>query len=342
MPTPLSERAAAPETVHEPTHPEVTWRAATAADVETVLALYRAAGAVDHPYFVVPRHEVTGKFSSSTVDPARDTMMAITPSGDVVAAGSATLGAGRATEVQTFIAGTVHPNWRGRGLGRELARWQVDRARQQLAGVDSDLPGSIGNFTEDHQDDVLALMARFGLQTRRYFTEMEWHGGHVPDVAVPDDVRIVPFTRELSEATRHARNDAFRDHWGSQPTHEERWSQNLVDNEHFRPDLSRVVVEKAAGGPRVLAFAMASVDEENWAVRGWRVAYVDLIGVRRERRGQRLAPAVMAAQMRAVRDAGLDGTILDVDTENPTGALGLYERMGYTPAHRGRALLLEI
>src|SRR5690606_30148818 len=114
MPTPLSERAAAPETVHEPTHPEVTWRAATAADVETVLALYRAAGAVDHPYFVVPRHEVTGKFSSSTVGPARDTMMAITPSGDVVAAGSATLGAGRATEVQTFIAGTVHPTWRGR------------------------------------------------------------------------------------------------------------------------------------------------------------------------------------------------------------------------------------
>ena len=33
--------------------------------------------------------------------------------------------------------------------------------------------------------------------------------------------------------------------------------------------------------------------------------------------------------MRAYRDAGYHESSLDVDTNNPTGAFGLYERAGY-------------
>jgi ribosomal protein S18 acetylase RimI-like enzyme len=38
--------------------------------------------------------------------------------------------------------------------------------------------------------------------------------------------------------------------------------------------------------------------------------------------------------MRAFRDTGFDAAILGVDAENPTGALGVYERVGFGPVRR--------
>jgi ribosomal protein S18 acetylase RimI-like enzyme len=36
--------------------------------------------------------------------------------------------------------------------------------------------------------------------------------------------------------------------------------------------------------------------------------------------------------MQAFREAGMDGAGLGVDSANPNGALGLYNKLGYTPA----------
>jgi ribosomal protein S18 acetylase RimI-like enzyme len=39
---------------------------------------------------------------------------------------------------------------------------------------------------------------------------------------------------------------------------------------------------------------------------------------------------VLASALDAIRADGLAVAVLDVDAENPTGALGLYERLGFT------------
>ncbi|MFC7403761.1 GNAT family N-acetyltransferase [Georgenia alba] len=340
----LSQRVDAPETPHTPQHPEVTWRPATADDIDRIHALFLAAGAVDHPWWVMPREDVAADFEVSYIDPTRDTMIAVAPSGEVVAVGTATLGPGADTRLQAYVFGAVHPGWRGRGLGRQLAAWQHDRALQHLARADVDLPGWIVTYAEDHQDDVVALFARFGLAPARYFTEMDWRpesAPPLPEIALPDGLRIEPFTAELSEATRLARNDSFRDHWGSQPTVPEKWAK-FVGSGTFRGDLSRVVVEDTDDGPRVAAFALTTVDEGTFAAKGFTHGYVALVGVVREHRGRRLAPAVLTAQLRAITAAGLEGGVLDVDSESPTGALGLYERLGYTATHRSVALVREV
>jgi len=45
------------------------------------------------------------------------------------------------------------------------------------------------------------------------------------------------------------------------------------------------------------------------------------------------APALLAAALRAFARDGMDKAGLDVDTGNASGALRLYERMGYTVEH---------
>ena len=91
----------------------------------------------------------------------------------------------------------------------------------------------------------------------------------------------------------------------------------------------------------VAGFVLAESNPDDWPGLGRSSAYIARLGVRRAFRGMRLAPALLAASMVAARDAGLEIAALDVDFASPTGAVGLYERMGFTEAHRSVNLTIE-
>jgi mycothiol synthase len=79
---------------------------------------------------------------------------------------------------------------------------------------------------------------------------------------------------------------------------------------------------------------MSSALENDRAAPGGPQAWLGTIGVRREYRESGVASALMTRTMEAFRQRGYRKAILDVDTENPTGALGLYERHGFRSIHR--------
>ena len=58
-------------------------------------------------------------------------------------------------------------------------------------------------------------------------------------------------------------------------------------------------------------------------------------------RGRGLATHLLAHTLHACREAGFDTSSLDVDTQNPTGALGIYERAGYAVRYRQDNYALE-
>ena len=59
--------------------------------------------------------------------------------------------------------------------------------------------------------------------------------------------------------------------------------------------------------------------------------------MRQEHRGRGIAQALLADAMHRFTDAGMDVASLDVDSENPTGALALYTKMGYRAVSRSMA-----
>ena len=59
--------------------------------------------------------------------------------------------------------------------------------------------------------------------------------------------------------------------------------------------------------------------------------------MRREFRGRGVAQALLADAMRRFAAAGMDKASLDVDSENPTGALDLYAKMGYVAVNTSMA-----
>ncbi|MFD7499037.1 GNAT family N-acetyltransferase [Streptomyces sp. NPDC059832] len=74
-------------------------------------------------------------------------------------------------------------------------------------------------------------------------------------------------------------------------------------------------------------------------MRGGPFGYITAFGVRRDARGQGLARTLLAHVLRALREAGLEHAVLDADADSPTGALGLYQSLGFTVTDRSISLV---
>jgi ribosomal protein S18 acetylase RimI-like enzyme len=90
-------------------------------------------------------------------------------------------------------------------------------------------------------------------------------------------------------------------------------------------------------GDEVVGFLTSEVNEDDWEGQGYSSGYIPLVGVLRQWRRRGIAPALLARAFAAFRAEGLERAVLDVDSENPTGALGLYTGMGFLPETRETA-----
>lgn len=338
---PLRDRALAPAVL--PPLPAtaggeaVTWRPAQPDDAVALYELHRDAGTVDHPKDLYSLEVIKLGMTGERFSLATDAIVGSNARGEVIAYGKAHLGDTLETEVSVSLDGVIHPEWRGRGLGRPLLRWQEARARQLLASCGSDLPAMISLDTREENTPTIGLFRSEGFLPVRWWMEL-WRDltEAVEQRALPDGVRLQQFTPELSEATRVALNDAFRDHWGSQPTSKHDWDEELALDD-FAPQHSYLAVAEgsAPGEPqRVLAAVLSEITEDEWELNGGPFGYMSDVGVVRDARGKGLSSALMRAALESYRSAGLIRAALSVDAANPSGALAMYTKLGFTLSDR--------
>ncbi len=332
---------AAPSSVALPTAGDgLAWRPVTADDIGLILDLKRAAGRIDHPRSLVMRDELEEEFGSAAFTPERDAVIAVDSAGRAVAYGSAVAPESQETIVWVDLDGTVAPDRRGEGIGRALLAWQEARGLQHLAACDAALPGWLASSAQDHATPAIRLLEAHGYERARWWMELERDlAAPVPAPPHLSGVRFVPYAEEWQERARSALNDAFRDHWGTQPVTAAEWAAGDRLSAS-RPDLSVLAVAPGTHeGERVVGFVFVDVNQEEWPLRGGPFGYVTAVGVRREARGHGLARAMLAHVLRALRADGLKHAVLDVDAESPTGALGLYQRLGFTVTDRSVSLV---
>ncbi|MGY6502734.1 MAG: GNAT family N-acetyltransferase [Acidimicrobiales bacterium] len=238
---------------------------------------------------------------------------------------------------RAYLLGEVDPAHRRRGVGSSLFEWQRGRAHELLSGYSHDLPRYARTDQKATRVDTLRLYERFGLTAVRYTDELI----RPLDASVPsaplDGPTVVAWDRSRSDEVRAVKNAAFADHWGSTPSDGAAWAHMLADD-CVRLDLSVV----ALVDDRVVGYALNehyAADEE---VTGRRDGWIGSLGVLRDHRGRGVASALIAASIDAFRGAGFTHAMLGVDTENPSGAYGLYRRLGFEPLERSVTHEVEV
>jgi ribosomal protein S18 acetylase RimI-like enzyme len=121
-------------------------------------------------------------------------------------------------------------------------------------------------------------------------------------------------------AVHVADEEAFADHWQHRPVSFDRWLHDLVTHPAYDPSLWFVAVDggEIAGG--VLCRRFDSEEQD--------AAYVDDLFVRRPWRRRGIAAALLQHAFGELYRRGIHKAALDVDSENPTGATRVYERVG--------------
>ena len=223
--------------------------------------------------------------------------------------------------------GGVHPAYRGRGLGTALLDWaaaaagplHADRFAGRALTVQCGFPVADRAAAE--------LFEKHGFAPVRYFRKMARQlDGDLPPARVPAGIGIVPYRADLDEPMRVAKNEAFREHWDVTPSTPEAW-RSLFTGAEFRPALSPLAV--SAGTGQIVGLIVTHESEAETAATGRPDAHLNNVGTLPQARGRGVATALIATMLRAARDEGYVTASLDVDSENPTGAIGVYEKSGF-------------
>lgn len=306
----------------------LTWRAIEPADVDSWLQLVHRMAQEDNPIWFERLEDLEQVFESSMNDPADNSLFGVDSGGVPRAFGRISMKNG---SQKVYSWGGIDPAWRRRGIGLAVYQWQEAQARWRL-DAESSPEGALRTYAEEDNSGHNALMHATGNTVVRYWTEMTKPLTEaIPQAPLDRGLEFVTFNPDISDSIRQAHNDAFRDHWGSEPRDAESW-QFTINHPDFKPEWSVAVIDKATG--EVAGYQMASMDEHRFSVHGKTEGYTELVGVRSAWRGRGIAPAILVEAMRRFKAAGMDNAGLQVDTENPSGALGLYERLGYSPTHR--------
>ena len=303
----------------------LTDRPLTAADLPAVAALYAAAEAVDDTGEHHDADDLAEYWFAPFIDVAADTRVVL-DGDELVAVGVAVAPPTFRDAYGVHLDGRVHPARRGEGIGRALLGWQLQRGTAIHAERHPEAPARLTVLAQASITGQEGLLRHAGLEPVRWFQQMSRPLADVPPARTVEGVDLVAFDWSRDEQARHAHNAAFTEHYGSSERDRTSWESMFTGQRSFRPDLSVLALDH----DEVVGYVLAYVHEADTAATGVTDAYYGQIGVVPTARGRGLAKPVIIAALRAAAAAGCDTASLEVDSDNVTQALGLYESIGFT------------
>jgi GNAT superfamily N-acetyltransferase len=209
-------------------------------------------------------------------------------------------------EIGAFM--NVDPAHAGRGIEDRLTERALRRASELVGERGTDRASCLRMWIGDRAAHELRAAEAAGLRRVRAGATL------IRPIAADDEATI----RRVWDADGRA----FAETWGHElPT--EQALQAWRSDPAFNPPLWRVAFHGEDIAGQILNY-LAQPEAD-----GSRIGWTEAISVQPEHRRRGLARALLAASLRAVRDAGATKAALGVDSQNPNQAQVLYESMGY-------------
>jgi ribosomal protein S18 acetylase RimI-like enzyme len=248
------------------------------------------------------------------------------------------IGAGRVQSAKTvenerlyFHSTNLVHEFRGKGMERPLLRHLQRRLRDIAKTHPEDAPRFFQAFgIKDDNLAMIEVLTEDGYTPIRHSFEMVRPNlDDIPEARLPDGIEVRPIREEQLRTIWEAREEAFLDHWGKVPATEQAFAAWCKI-----PDWNRELTRVAWAGDQCVGMVMIFVPEEHNKTHERQRAYTESICVRRPWRKQGVASALIVQCLHALREAGFHEAALGVDTENLSGALRIYEILGYRAVAR--------
>jgi mycothiol synthase len=289
--------------------------------VEVINAAYRGDG-VDE---VVTLDQHAAEYDHPVdCDPLRDVLIAEV-NGRMVAYSRTGSVERLAGELTYGHRGHVTPAYRRRGLGRAMLRWNEEHLRALAPGQPADRPLIFDSWAMQEEVGAHALLRSESYKPARYFFDMLRPAlDSLPEAPLPDGLEIRTVRHEDVDRILDADNEAFRDHWGHREATEQDRAALMAAPD---TDIGLWVVAWDGDDPAGVAInTIYAADNEAF---GRQRFWVDSLAVRRPWRRRGLGRALLVESLRLLRGRGMTSAALGVDSENLSGALGIYERVGF-------------
>jgi ribosomal protein S18 acetylase RimI-like enzyme len=228
------------------------------------------------------------------------------------------------------LFGYLLPVWRRKGIGTAMLRHAETRLRQIAAAHAEPGERYFQSFASETEKSALALLESQGYQAVRYgFSMVRDLSKPFPGAPMPAGLEVRPVTEAHYPLIHAALNEAFRDHWGHREETLEEF-MHWAEQPTFMPQIWKI----AWAGDEVAGTVLNFVNELENTEYNRRRGYTEAISVRRPWRKQGLARALLVESMQMFKEMGMTETALGVDAENPSGALKLYQSVGYQEVKR--------
>ena len=182
------------------------------------------------------------------------------------------------------------------------------------------------------------LLGAQGMSQVRRFLQMRIESmspaipARAPDLP-PGAVLVVSDDEQTRRAIWSVDNESFLDHWNSVPTpYDEWWEQLGTGGSRDADGWWLLTVDGEPAAICLLDDRRAEMNE----------GYVCVLGVRRQFRRRGLAGLLLQRAFVRYRDMGRAATVLSVDGESLTGAVGVYERVGMHAQHEMLGWALDL
>ena len=307
----------------------------------TNLTLRAYHGLVDHPAMIAltnacHRHEGVEEFETAESlqhflhfphsDPEYDIIVAENAEG-IIGYAHTFWRKNRDNSIVHYVFVFVHPDQQRQGVGTRLFAQLQHRIAALKQQTEPNSPHLLLTYVQEKEAAAQAFVNKHGFSVARYLYEMVCPLEHLPncdDYPLPAHIELRPALPAHDRAIYNARREAFLDHWGSALPSEEEFQAWINDEQR---DPSRYVI--AWANDEVAGMVLNEINHSENEASGRKRGYTDPIAVRRPWRKQGLATAMLVRSLHLLRQHGMSEAALSVDTENPSGALRIYERLGF-------------
>jgi ribosomal protein S18 acetylase RimI-like enzyme len=228
------------------------------------------------------------------------------------------------------LFGFMLPKWRRHGIGRAMFHHAEQRLREIAADHPDDGQKFFQSWAADTEVGTPKLLESEGYKPVRYFFDMVRDLTEpIIDVPMPNGLEVRSVEEDHLWLIFEAMNKAFRDHWGHRDATKEEFEQ-WMKYPQFKPEHWKI----AWDGDQVAGMVQNIINEDENEEYKRKRGHTENICVRRPWRNHGLARALLTQSLSYLKQLGMTEAALGVDTENLSGALRLYESVGFHAVKR--------